>query len=175
MRETLTRALVLWLVALSSGTAGCVHVANYTQFSGPHKTESQTTVRQTVDVDDATTFDIVNLVLTKSSNSPPYSITLSAHDRTGTYRLLTICEFAITYEDGASVTAPVLPVSVAFDDQDVKYVAASVLDRDAGFVLRTRGYYTLADGSKMPFEENCEFEAKHVNRVLPAIFVLNGV
>src|SRR5687767_493544 len=97
-----TRALALWLFAVPFSGNGCVHVANYTQYSGPHEIESRTAVRQTVFVNDATTFDVGSFILTKSSNSPPYSITVSAHDSTGEYRLLTICEFAITYEDGAT-------------------------------------------------------------------------
>ena len=169
--------LALCLCVLANGGAGCVHVSKYTRYTGPHEVASQTIVPPTVYVNASPKFDFVLpfCLLTKSSNSPPYSLTVSVDDSTGICRYLTIDELEVMYEDGTSMNVPNLPVSIEFYNHRIQHVTPEILDREADFSLRIRGSYTRVDGSFAPFEGSCQFEAKTVVKMLPVIVVLNGV
>lgn len=154
-----------------------MHVSQYTRYSGPHEVESETEVTPTVYVNASPTFDSVLpfFLLTKSSNSPPYSLTVSIDDSTATCRYLTIDSLDVAYDDGTSVTVPNLPVSIEFYEDSAQHVTPEILDRESDFTLRLRGSYTRVDGSEAPFDGSCHFEARTVVSMLPVIVVLNGL
>ena len=157
--------------------AGCVHVSKYTRYSEPQEVESQSAVSPTAYVNASPTFDSVLpfFLLTKSSNSPPYSLTVSIDDSTGTCRYLTIDEIEVTYDDGTSISVPHLPVSIEFYEESAQHVTPEILDRESDFTLRLRGSCTRVDGSQIPFDGSRHFEAKTVINMLPVVVVLNGV
>ncbi len=166
----------IWLIAGS----GCVHINNYTEFSGVDQFEAEGAPLRSF-VRDYADFEVVSLlgVITRTTNALPFAIEVSALDESGTHRELVIDHLEIVYADGSLGRRWERPQSVTFQTppklQKASYVFEDAIDRDMDFTLKVQGHYVLHDGTVVPVGGSAQFTHHKRVGLLPSLVVLSGV
>lgn len=166
----------IWLIAGS----GCVHIDNYTKFSGVDQFETHG-APLSASVHDWADFEVISILTlcTKSTNTLPFAVEVCALDDSGTHRELVIDDLEIVYADGSPGRRWKGPQSATFDTPPnyprARYVFEDAIDRDMDFTLKVQGHYRLHDGTVVPVAGSTHFTHHKRVGLLPSLIVLSGV
>lgn len=172
---------VALLVGSCLTNTGCVHFDSIAQFQCMNQTAPTAGPVITAEVVDTSDFEVTSLLLvtTKTSNRPPFALSIAAEDPSNQYQALTIREIEVRYVDGSPGPRIELNKSVPFvsnqgEVRRARWVFDDVVPHEADFRVQLRGDYLRNDGAPQPF--NCEFhfESDHRYGILPSLVVLNG-